>query len=108
MKDYPWDYIGWILENSSQCGIGGGHGGEEDYISSIVFCFPMLENFAGLGFCCLFICFIEYDNPPLCIDCNHYIFILFSFHYRIFWCFSYAINKELCSDCNLYIWGNED
>lgn len=64
MKDYPWDYIEWILENSSQCGIGGGHGGEEDYISYIVFCCPMLEDFTGLGLCCLFMCFIKYKDFP--------------------------------------------
>jgi hypothetical protein len=81
MKDYPWDYIEWILENSSQCGIGGGHGGEEDYFSYIVFFCPMLEDFTGLGLCFLFMCFIKYKDFPLCTACTLYPFFC---SYRMF------------------------
>lgn len=100
MKNYPWDYILWILDYIWHCGIGGGHGGEEDYISYIVLWSPVLEDFVGLGLRTLFICFIEYEISPI-YGFFSSLHILFSLLKVLFFFFFLYYKKRAVS---IYMW----
>lgn len=79
MKGCPWDYILWILDYIWQYSwYGGGHGGEEDYISYVVFWCGVLENLIRSGFTLLFYMLYRIWEFPLYMGSNHYTLFYFS------------------------------